>query len=148
MKNILVAVDFSDVSADLLETARSFAQAFGSRIYLLHVADPNPDFVGFEAGPESVRHQEAAELRHEHRELQELADRLRSGGTEVTALVIQGPTVEKIIEEIDKLGAELVIMGAHHHSAWQRFFVGSTSDGVLKAERCPVLIVPERKERS
>ena len=55
MQNILVPVDFSAVTQRVLEHVVPLARAFKSTLWLLHVAAPDPDFAGYEAGPESVR---------------------------------------------------------------------------------------------
>ena len=55
MKTILVPVDFSDTTAPVLAEAQVLAKALGGDLVLLKVAEPEPDFVGFEPGPQTVR---------------------------------------------------------------------------------------------
>jgi nucleotide-binding universal stress UspA family protein len=55
MKQILAALDLSAVSDAVVDRAVSIARAFTARLVLLHVAAPDPDFVGFEAGPRTTR---------------------------------------------------------------------------------------------
>jgi nucleotide-binding universal stress UspA family protein len=50
--------------------------------------------------------------------------------------------MRKILAEIHKLQADLVIMGSHGRGAIYRTLLGSTSEGVLHRSSCPVLIVP------
>jgi nucleotide-binding universal stress UspA family protein len=50
--------------------------------------------------------------------------------------------VEKILAQMEKLDADLVIMGSHGHGAIYRTLLGSVSEGVLHDAACPVLIVP------
>ncbi len=50
IQTLLVPVDFSDVTEKVLQTTLMLAQAFQSRVVLLHVAEPDPDFVGLRAG--------------------------------------------------------------------------------------------------
>jgi nucleotide-binding universal stress UspA family protein len=106
------------------------------------VSAPDPDFVGYEAGPQSVRDQRAQRLRDEHRELQRSADRLRAGGIQATALLIQGPTVEKILSEAERVAADFIVMASHGHGAVHRALLGSVSEGVLRHAAIPVTIVP------
>ena len=68
--SILVAVDLSPASEKVVEAARKVAKLTGAAVYILHAAEPEPDFVGYDAGPEVVRTQVAQELRREHREVQ------------------------------------------------------------------------------
>jgi nucleotide-binding universal stress UspA family protein len=144
MKTILVPVDFSDVTARLIETAQTFATAFGSRVVLLNVAEPEPDFVGFEAGPPAVRINVARDFKAERQRLDDLKNQLATTGREVTALHIQGPTVEKILCEAEEHQAELIVMGSHGHGALYELLVGSVTQGVIKGAACPVLVVPAR----
>ena len=72
MNNIVVPVDFSEQTEDALQLARNFGRALDAKIWLLHIAAPEPDFVGYDAGPDTVRKQVAKELREEHAKVQEL----------------------------------------------------------------------------
>ncbi len=145
MKRIIAAVDFSSVSDAVVVSARAIARAFGARLYLIHVAAPDPDFVGFEAGPRSVRKTRADELREEHRDLQQWASDLREQGLDAEALLVQGPTVETLVERARHLDADLIVLGSHGHGAVYRALVGSVSEGVLRTGECPVLIVPSKE---
>ncbi len=144
MKSILVAVDFTDVTDEVIAVAVQLARSFSADLNVVHVAEPNPDFVGYEAGPKSVRDAEARHLKEEHRQLHELTDKIRSEGLETRGLVVQGSTVEKIMEEVDRLGADMIVMGNHQHGPLHRFFLGSATEGVIRQNRCPVLVVPAR----
>jgi nucleotide-binding universal stress UspA family protein len=142
MKNILVPVDFSKITDPVIAAARGFAQAFSAKLWLVHVAAPDPDFVGYEVGPQSVRDQRATHLRDEHRRLQEEAARLRDDGIDAAALLIQGPTVEKILSEARRIEADLIVMGSHGHGAVYRTLLGGVSENVLRRAECPITIVP------
>ncbi len=142
MKNILVPVDFSDVTTKVLETARQLAAAFQSRVVLLNIAEPEPDFVGFEAGPPTVRVAVAHDYKVERQRLEELKAQLVAGGGEVMARHIQGPIVEKILHEAGQQSADLIVIGSHGHGAFYDLLVGSVTHGVIKGARCPVVVVP------
>jgi nucleotide-binding universal stress UspA family protein len=144
VKRILAAVDLSDITDEVLERAASIAAAFTARLMLLHVAQPDPDFVGFEVGPQSVRDAQAHELRDEHRECQRRAKELRGHGIDAQAYMVQGPTVEMILERAEHLEADLIVVGSHGHGAVYRAVLGSVSEGVLHRAKVPVLIIPSR----
>lgn len=144
MKKILAAIDFSDVTGNVVEQAAALAQAFSAELTLVHVAAPDPDFVGYEAGPDTVRDARASELRGEHRQLQETGEALRERGLAARALLIQGPTIEKILEETKRIGAEVIVIGSHGHGALHRALLGSVSEGVVRGATCPVHVVPAR----
>lgn len=144
MRNIVVAIDFSPVSEKVIGQATSIVRAQGGRIWLIHVAAPDPDFAGYEAGPQEVRDNVADELRDEHRQLQDRAKRLRDDGIEATALLVQGPTVNTILREATKLEADMIALGSHGRGFASRALLGSVSEGVLRRADVPVLIVPAR----
>lgn len=144
--NILAAVDFSPVTAQVLATIRQIAATFPAQVWLVHVAPPDPAFVGYEAGPGTVRDQVAGEHHARHRELQQLAEGLRADGVETTALLLQGSTVATLVAEADRLQAALIVLGSHGHSAVYELLVGSVSEGVVRASKVPVLLVPARQQ--
>ena len=141
--SLLVALDFSAVSDGQLEIVSRLARP-NREIYLLHVAEPDPSFIGMEAGPDEVRDQVAREFHQEHGKLQAMAGRLRSAGHEVTALLVQGPTVQTILKEADKVGAEVIVVGSHGRGKLFDLVVGSVSAGVIRKAKVPVLVVPSR----
>jgi nucleotide-binding universal stress UspA family protein len=143
--NILVAVDFSEPTQNVVAKAAELVKAVSGKLWLLHVADPDPDFIGYEPGPQSVRDAVAKHFHAEHRQIQEIADGLRESGLEVTPLLIQGRTAETILKEAEKLGVDMIVVGSHGQSALHDLFVGSVSKGVLHDATCPVLVVPVRK---
>jgi nucleotide-binding universal stress UspA family protein len=142
MKTILVPIDFSEVSRAVVATAESLARAFSAKIWLIHVAAPEPDFVGFDVGPQSVRDQRADHLRDEHRRIQDEANRLRDAEIDATALLVQGPTVDKILAEAERLEVDWIVLGSHGHGAAYRALLGSVSEYVVRRSNVPVTIVP------
>lgn len=142
IQTLLVPVDFSDATAMVLDTAQTLALAFKSRVVLLHIVEPEPDFVGFEPGPVSVRTSVAKEFHTEHKQLEAAKQQLVNAGIEVTALQIQGSTVEKIVQESARQNAGMIVLGSHGHGALYNLLTGSVAAGVLRSAPCPVVIVP------
>jgi nucleotide-binding universal stress UspA family protein len=139
---LLVAVDFSDASTEVLDRARSLALGMKARVWLLHVAEPDPDFVGYDAGPQTVRDSVAKKFHEEHRALQAHAKAFRSAGIDAVALLVQGSTVQTLLGQAAKLEVDLIVIGSHGKGAMKRLLVGSTSEGVLHKADVPVLVVP------
>jgi len=139
---ILAPIDLSGSSDTIIQTTLELAKALSAKVFLLHVAEPEPDFVGYAVGPQTVRDSVAQRFHHEHHQLQGFADRLREAGLDVTALLVQGATVETILNEASKLGVDMIVLGSHGRGRMYQLFVGSVSEGVLHKSECPVLIVP------
>ena len=142
MKNILVSIDFDEHTEQLINRTAELAGKYNSIVWILHVAAPDPDFVGLEVGPQYIRDHKAAELKKEHKLLFEYANKLKAKGIEATGLLIQGATIETILNESKKLTIDLVIIGHHHHTFLYKTFFGNTSLDVIKKSNIPVLVVP------
>ena len=138
----MVAVDFNDSIGELMIYADNFAQKFDSKIWVLHVADPEPDFVGYEPGPQYIRDIKAEEYREEHHNLQEICKNFLSGKVESEALLIQGSTVQTVLEEAKKLQIDLLIVGTHKHSFLHNLLNENVSMELLKKVDIPMLTIP------
>ena len=144
MKNLLIAIDFCDHIDHILDKAHELASALSAKVWLVHVANPTPDFISFEIGPQVVRDQQAHLLKQDHKHLVKIHDRFTKAGLETTAIMIEGPTVEKIIEYANKSHADMIIMGTHGSGQLHKLLVGSISEGVLKKSHLPVLLIPTK----
>jgi len=142
MKNLLIAVDFENTDQQLLQHASAIALKFGSTCWVIHIAAPEPDFVGYQAGPQYIREMLAKDLKDEHKSIQKYVDGLRSQGCTAEGLMVQGPTVELLLEEVDKLAIDLIIIGAHKHSFLYRLFQEDTSLEIMHKTKVPLFIVP------
>lgn len=144
MQHLLVPIDFSAGTDRVVAAAARIARCKDSILHLLHVAPPEPDFIPYDAGPDVVRDQVAEDLREEHREIQKWADRLVGDGFKAAARMVQGPTVDTILDWADRVEADCIVMGTHGHGALHRLVLGSISEGVLRKTQRPVLVVPAR----
>ena len=140
--NILVAIDFSDPTEKILRVAHQLAHSLEGSVWLVHVAEPEPDFVGYEAGPDVVRDQVAKKFRKEHRVMQEYAEAMREQGIDAKAMLIQGATVETLLEMATKQQSDLIVVGSHGRGMVAEILLGSVSRGLIKSAACPVTVVP------
>jgi len=143
--DLLVAVDLSESTEKVIANAKIISKSLTAKMWLLHVAEPDPDFVGYAAGPESERNAVANRFHAEHKSLQQYAENMRSDGINCVALLVQGSTVETILHEAEKLSVGMIVVGSHGRGAVKRILIGSTSEGVLHHSSLPVLIVPTHK---
>lgn len=142
---VLAALDLDRTTPDVLREARLWTRRLGAELFLIHVAEPDPDFIGYGAGPESVRLAVAHKFTRAHQRLDALAVELRKEGfASTTALLIQGATAETILREADRLAVDVILMGTRARGAVREIFVGSVSKEVLRASTRPVLLIPPR----
>lgn len=141
----IAALDFSETSNRVLRAVQTYAdQLDDADVYLIHVEPPDPDFVGYAPGPQTVRDQVAQDFRSEHVRLQDAAKELEEKGLKVTPLLLRGPTSETIVDKAVELNADVIITGSHGHGLLHDILVGSTSAGILKKSPIPVLVIPAR----
>jgi nucleotide-binding universal stress UspA family protein len=147
-QNILAAVDFSDVTDSVVSRAAELAGSMGARLWLIHVATPQPDFMGYEVGPVYIRDSVAQQLRSQHQRLHQTRQMLHNQGLNVTAMLVSGTPVRKILDEAQRVSADMIVMGSHGHGALFHLLMGTVCYGVLHKASCPVVIVPARTLRS
>lgn len=142
MKNILVAIDFDKREGRLIDYAAKLAGDYKARVWLVHCAEPDSDFVSIEAASNYERDALAEQLRTEHQKLQQMAEGLEDKGIETEALLIQGPTVATLLEKAADIKADLIITGMHEHGFLYNAFVGNTAIELLKRSEIPLLTIP------
>ena len=69
---------------------------------------------------------------------------LEAQGVRVTKDVLTGAASRLIVEEAEKWGADLVVVGSHGRGFWGRLLLGSVSQSVASHARCSVEIVRRR----
>lgn len=141
MKTILAPIDFSAVSARIIGEAIALARAQQARLVLLHVAYP-PVVTDSDAGSRLSVQYAAVALETAGKRLARIRKRLRDEGHHVETIHEAGYPGERIVACAQRLPADYIVLGAHGHGAINELLVGSTTRRVLKAARCPVMVVP------
>ena len=142
---LLVAVDLSESTQTIVDKVEEINKDYPAKVWVLHNAEPEPDFVEFKVDPLAARDSLAKRFHVEHRQLQEIADRLRKAGLDATALRVHGATVETILKEASDLDVDMIVVGTHGRGAMYQLLVGSVSEGILRKSRYPVLVIPTHK---
>lgn len=148
-KKIVLPVDFSDESSRAIPPAFTLARLVGGKVYMLHIIDilprPNPLYAHY--APDEIHLREKIEKMR-----QEAVKKMKSfipqdRETEVVDVEIvvkeHHSPGEGIIEEADRIGADIIIM---NHRGWNpiaNLLLGSTAEYILKNARCPVLVMKE-----
>ncbi len=142
INRILCPVDFSDFSLDALRHGLALAQWYSAELTLLHVYQvsqqlpvggiPGSVPVFVEADPAVM----AGNVR------QFCAPLLASSGQNVEVLVRPGDPAREITAEAERLSVDLLILGTHGRSGFERLFLGSVTEKVLRSTRVPVLTIP------
>jgi len=144
MKTILTPIDFSEASDAIVDASSALARAVDARIVLLTVVQPPVFTAEYSALMENVAEIMAIGERSASNHLERLQKKLEEAGLSVETLQFNGAPIVHITEQAEKYNADYIVMGSHGHTAFYDLLVGSTTHGVLKRARCPVVIVPPK----
>ena len=139
---VVIGGDFSESSTRVLDAALERLDSGGDELFLVHVAAPDPEFVGYRPGPQAARDAHATDLKSEREALEALAEKARERWFTTTPRLIEGPTTETLIAEAQSQGADLIVVGSHGHSMMHDLLLGSVSEGLLRRAPIPLLVVP------
>lgn len=143
MKTLLVAIDFSDVSAKVLANAGELAKAFGATVHLVHGVEQLASFYdiyGYTI-PDVNTFEDQARDRAE-KALAEKAASMGLPAEQVVTKVLEGPFLDSLLEYGQEVSADLLVLGSHGHGLVARVLLGSTAQRVLHRAEIPTLIVP------
>lgn len=142
MVNIVVPIDFSDKTDQLVEAAAQFAKQINGKVFVIHVAPTDIGFaigdMGFQYFPEV----EQNEIREELLQLNAIQQRFQSHGLECEHLLKQGLAKETILEYAQEKNADYLIVGSHGRSEVYDVFIGSLTKGLTKSSPIPVVVIP------
>jgi len=139
---LLVCVDLSDSTEEILKRIEVLCRPLNAKVWMLHNAMPEPETIEFKVDPIEARESLAEKFHHQHRQIQQLAERFRKSGVDATALLVHGKTVDTILTEAVDLDIDVIVVGSHGHGAMYQLLVGSISEGVLQRSSKPVLVIP------
>jgi nucleotide-binding universal stress UspA family protein len=75
-------------------------------------------------------------------ELRQFSDRGRTSDVQIQTMLREGDTVAAILNVAESVKADLVAVGTHGRSGFERLLLGSVTEKLLRKACCPVLTVP------
>jgi nucleotide-binding universal stress UspA family protein len=145
MKTILAPIDFSGITDAVVDEAVTLAKAVDGRVVLLAVVQP-PVVMSEYAAMMDIAELTAAGEKNAARQLEKVEQKIKPRAVNTETVQVVGSPVTHIVEQAAKFNADYIVMGSHGHTAFYDLLVGSTTHGVLKRARCPVVIVPAARE--
>lgn len=147
MKTILVPIDFSTATTRVCPAACNLGKLIHGRVALLHVIPPLPvmmnEYYVFDTG-HMAQAMEVIE-KQGTRKLRALGRRYHSRSWPVQTAQVRGQPAPTILANAEAFKAAYNVIGSHGHGAAYDLLVGSTTHGVLRKARCPVLVVPQQR---
>ncbi len=150
-KNILVPIDFSDLSMKGMASAVNIANTIDGKIHLLHILDQpirtdlpeDGDIVG-----KSKRQKEHEAFMREliakrQRDLKDVCNKFNVENIEVETAIDFGKFQEKLENYIDDNPIDLIVMGSSGETSLSELFKGNHAARAMRAAYVPVLVVKE-----
>lgn len=142
---ILCPVDLSAFSLHALRHALALAEWYRAPITIFHAysvprALLPPLLAADPPLPPLIRAEEVAE------EIRRFCGAAINGHEHVEILARDGTAVEKILELAEELPADLLVLGTHGRSGFERLFLGSVTEKVLRTTTVPVMTIPPPTE--
>ena len=144
---ILFATDGAKQSSAAAEMIKRFALESGDQVRIITVIDMAvPMAIDVYGGylPDTTKFEEAAR-ENAARILNEAAESLRTffSGREldIRTETLFGSPDSRIVETAEEMRPDLVVVGSHGHSRWERLLIGSVSNSVVHHAPCSVLVV-------
>jgi nucleotide-binding universal stress UspA family protein len=137
-KTILVPVDILDVDTarPALARATALAEASGGTVRLVHVRSLVPlTYMEFVPSTFDEEQQRDAEDR-----LAKLAASVELPAERVSSVVRLGSVYGEVLDEAERTGADLVVVGSHRPSM-ATYLLGSNAATIVRHATCSVLVV-------
>jgi nucleotide-binding universal stress UspA family protein len=149
MKNIVVAVDFSNATPGVLEMATGLAKSFGAGLQLFHVIEPEPSYTAYGFTPDEFPALNAFQEEAKRRAASKLAELLATVQVDVpnaTSFVAEGSPLHALLDHVKQGGVDFVVVGSHGHGMIASLLLGSVAEGLVRKATVPTLVVPAAPE--
>jgi hypothetical protein len=135
LKSILLCTDCTDYSLAAATEAINFARACGTSLTVIHVVEPS----------RGSKADNKINMAQAH--MDEIRDLAVGQNVECRIVIEQAADVHKaIVDESKKIRADIIIMGKHGRSVFERLLMGSVTYKVIAHASCKVLVVPKGAE--
>jgi len=152
---ILFPTALGSAAPHVFRYALSLAHEYGGELHVVHACEPLSPF-GQSLVELHLTHEDAERMHAEAREkvraqLEQKLKRLvvseigRVGAdkTLIASLqVLEGQPADIILQRAEDVGADLIVMGKHRHSALGETLIGHTANRVSHRSTIPVMLVP------
>ena len=143
---ILCPVDFSEFSRHALDCAVRLARWKKTRVVALHVITnwPRVDVIpSLRSDPLPKISLKGIDRDAATRCLETFVRTPAMDRADVDVCVVDAPNVaQEIVAQAEVTHASLIVIGSHGRSGFERLLLGSITENVLRAARCPVMVVP------
>jgi len=140
-RKVLVAVDFSAVSAAALKTAVELAGKIGAKVKAVHVLVPPPGDTPKNADPVYLEDLRMQQMQGAKIQLEQFVEKHARRGADVEAEILTGEAQSELLRASQQAGIDLIVMGTHGRTGLREQLVGSVAENILRRAPVPVVMV-------
>lgn len=144
---ILLPVDFSEAAIEALWYAKRLAQAFHTKLALLHVVEP-AEYAPMYCSPDELFRLKSQAKESAEAKLLKLARSSSREGDQFTGhidiIVSEGNAADQILRAAWSISADLIVIPAHGRTGAKHLLPGNTAEKVMRNAPCPVLLIREK----
>jgi nucleotide-binding universal stress UspA family protein len=152
IKKILIGIDDSKYAEHATEYGFDIARKFNAAIGLVNIVEPAimppmaasaDPIIGMPMQGTGFEEMEMLDIQKNQSE--NIVDRFIkkfAGDLQVTHFTEYGPTADGIISCSKEFGADLIVLGTHSRTGFDRLIMGSVAEHVVRHSEIPVLVVP------
>lgn len=141
--NILVPVEYSEPCRDALTLAATLAQAWHSKIVVLHAWEV-PSYVTDHTSPGGHSLFDMVRARAEEEMNTFLSRAQLPAGVVVETHIESGEPAHVVLEAIKRLSSDLCVLSTHGRTGIRHLVLGSVAEKIVRLAPIPVLTVPMR----
>ncbi len=152
MRKVVIPLEISEISSEILPVVRQLFKATETAITLVAVAQPPVEtpivadshmmVVALSASAMVMSAEECEEERKElQTKLETVAQSLRQDGYLVATMVLTGPTVDAIANYVEKQKFDLLAMATYGRTGVNRLVYGSIAEALLRRVSVPLLLI-------
>ncbi len=140
-QNILVPVDLSTQSTRAFKVALDVAKKYNSKITILTCLELDAlHHLYFEARPSSQQIKKQSKVVKNHfKMLESLAE--KNNISINSKILTSGSAINSIVTFAKSQKHDLVVIGSHGRTGFDKWLLGSVANGVSQKTKCPILIV-------
>lgn len=151
MKKVIIALDYDPSSRKVAEQGYALAKAMGAKVTLLHIITDQvyyssvgySSMMGFNNSMQlgSIQIDSIATVK---KAAQHFLDKTKEhlADESIETVLNDGAISDSILDEAEKLNANIIVLGTHSRKWLDTILVGSVAESVLKNSTIPLFIIP------
>jgi len=141
MKNILIPTDFSDCADNAVKLAIELAATAKAEVSFLHIMAVPTDWITLDDSRRPAYPEVTKMVKTANHNLDQLVAQAEHSGVKAQRYLCYNKNYKAIIDHQAQHHNDLIVMGSHGATGFKEFFIGSSTQKVVRLSPIPVLTV-------